>query len=124
MKGLSSQFGQWLQDELDKLEAARAAIRDQGVTRSTIDQLYTHAHDLKGLGSTYDFPIVTQIAGSLCRILSEGEARLGTPLHLIDAHIDAIHACVRSDIKTSDAPAGRALVEGLQPEIDQYLKTL
>ena len=27
LKGLSGQFAQWLQDEIDKLEAARAAIK-------------------------------------------------------------------------------------------------
>ncbi len=124
LKSLSSQFGQWLNDELSKLEAARAAVHATGVSRSTIDQIYTHAHDLKGLGSTYEFPIVTQIAGSLCRLLGEGETRLNTPLELIDAHIDAIGASVRGDIKTADTPEGRAMVDALEPQVDRYLQTL
>jgi chemotaxis protein histidine kinase CheA len=124
LKGLSSQFGQWLQDELGKLEAARSAIRDQGLTRATIDQLYTHAHDLKGLGSTYDFPIVTELAASLCRLLGEAEMRLSVPLDLLDAHVDAIGACVRDNIKTADTPAGHAVICALKVRVDQHLTTL
>lgn len=123
LKGLSSQFGQWLEDEVGKLEAARAAIREQGPTRQTLDQLYTHAHDLKGLGSTYEFPIVTQIAGSLCRLLGETDTRLLAPLFLIDAHIGAIRAAVRDGVKTTDDPVGRGLVEALERQVDQQVKT-
>src|ERR1700761_7767622 len=64
LKSLSGQFAQWLQDELTKLEAARAVIRSEGLNLETGNQLYTHAHDLKGLGTTYEFPIVTRMAGS------------------------------------------------------------
>jgi hypothetical protein len=124
LKGLSSQFAQWLQDEVGKLEMAQAAIGEQGLTRSTVDQLYTHAHDLKGLGSTYEFPIVTQIAGSLCRLLGEADTRLRAPPYLIDAHVGAIRASVRDNVKTVDDPVGRALVDTLEAQVDQHMKTL
>ena len=52
LKDLSANFGQWLNDEIEKLEAARAAITSKGLTQETADQLYVHAHDLKGLGGT------------------------------------------------------------------------
>jgi mRNA-degrading endonuclease toxin of MazEF toxin-antitoxin module len=124
LKGLSSQFGQWLQDELGKLKTARSAIEDRGLTQASIDQLYTHAHDLKGLGSTYGFPIVTDIAASLCRLLGEAEMRLSVPMDLLDAHIDTIGACVCDNIKTPETPAGHALICALQVRVDQHLKTL
>jgi len=124
LKGLSSQFGQWLEDEVGKLEAARTSIRVKGLSRPAMDQLYTHAHDLKGLGSTYEFPIITQIAGSLCRLLGEAETRLQAPLNLVDAHIDAIRASVRGNIKTTEDPVGRSLVEALERQVDQQVKGL
>lgn len=124
LKGLSSQFGEWIQDEIVKLEAARVAIREQGVTAKTMNQLYTHAHDLKGLGSTYEFPIVTQLASSLCRLLGEAETRLSAPLYLVDAHIDAIRASVRDQIKTTDNPSGRALLETLNAQVDHHMKAV
>ena len=114
LKGLSAQFGQWLQDEVAKLEAARAALHAEGITRATIDRLYTHAHDLKGLGATYEYPIITRIAASLCKLLGQPETRLRAPLFLIDAHVDAIGAALRDSIKDAEGPVGRVLVEELE----------
>ncbi len=121
LKGLSSQFGQWLQDEVGKLEAAREAIRSQGAVRATVDRLFTHAHDLKGLGATYEFPLVTRIAGSLCKLLGEGEARVNTPMALVDAHVNAIRAAVRDNIRDSDNPIGQALASELEKYTSEHL---
>ena len=41
-------------------------IRAEGLTPETAENLYFRAHDLKGLGATYGYPLVTRIAGSLC----------------------------------------------------------
>ena len=121
LKSLSSQFGQWLQDELDKLEASRAAIHSQGMGKETGDQLYTHAHDLKGLGATYEFPIITRMAGSLCKLIETHEARMKAPLPLIDAHIHAIRAAVRDDIRDDENPLGRNLAQELERQVAAYI---
>lgn len=121
LKGLASQFGQWLQDEVSKLEAARAQVR-AGVTRESIDRLYGHAHDLKGLGATYEFPLVTRIAGSLCKLLGEPEARMAAPMSLIDAHVDTIRAAVRDNIRDTTDPMGRSLAEALERRVALHLQ--
>ncbi len=121
LKGLSSQFGQWLQDEIAKLEAAREAIRADGANRLTVDGLFTRAHDLKGLGATYEFPLVTRIAGSLCKLLGDGDGRVNTPMALVDGHIQAIRAAVRDNIRDSDNPIGAALAGELERQTADYL---
>jgi chemotaxis protein histidine kinase CheA len=121
LKSLSSQFSQWLKDELAKLEAARAAVHAQGLTKETADKLYTHAHDLKGLGGTYEFPIITRMAGSLCKLLDTPEMRIAAPLKLVDAHIDAIRASVRDDIRDDQNPMGRILAEELERQVKVYI---
>ncbi|MDO1559886.1 Hpt domain-containing protein [Brevundimonas sp. 2R-24] len=121
LRGLSAQFGEWLQDELNKMDAARDAIRTAGYTPATSEQLYMRAHDLKGLGGTYQYPLVTRMAASLCRITDTAERRADAPLFLIDAHIDAIKAVVRDGIQTDDHPVGRALAEELERQVAQHM---
>lgn len=121
LQAMSGQFGQWLQDEIDKLEQARAAIRTEGFATRTAEQLYFRAHDLKGLGGTYQYPLVTRISGSLCKLLDDAEKRLAAPMVLIDAHIDAIKAVVRDQIQTDQHPVGRALVEALEARTAEHL---
>lgn len=121
LKGLSGQFAQWLQDEIDKLEAARAAIKTEGMNRQTADRLYLHSHDLKGLGATYEYPLITRIAGSLCKLMDDQESRVASPMFLIDAHIDAVRAAVRDQIRDTNHPVGRVLAEELERRVLAYL---
>jgi len=121
LKSLSGQFAQWLQDEIEKLEAARAAIRTKGVSAATADKLYLHAHDLKGLGATYEFPLITRIAGSLCKLMDEPAMRVAAPMFLVDAHIDAIRAAVRDNIRDTDHPVGRILADELEGRVLAYV---
>ncbi len=114
LKSLSGNFTQWLNDEIAKLETARAAIRDAGQTAETMESLYLRAHDLKGLGATYGFPLITRIAGLLCRHIDDKAKRLDVPMGLIDAHIDAIKTAARDDIKTDDQPAGQVMLQALE----------
>jgi hypothetical protein len=122
LKDLAGQFSQWLQDELDKLDAARAAIKTQGVSQERCDQLYLHAHDLKGLGTTYEYPLVSKIAGLLCKLIDEPATRTKAPMALIDVHIDAIKAAVRDQIRDTDHPIGRALFDELSGQVAAHLK--
>lgn len=121
LKSLAGQFGQWLQDEIDKLDAARAAIQADGLTDATSEGLYLRAHDLKGLGATYEFPLITRIAASLCKLLDNADKRAKAPLYLLDAHIHAIKAAVRDDIRDASHPVGKALVEELEGQVGDHL---
>jgi hypothetical protein len=121
LKSLSGNFAQWLQDEITKLDAARQEVKTQGLTAVTVETLYLRAHDLKGLGATYEFPLITRIAASLCKLIDEPETRLSAPMFLVDAHIDAIKAAVRGDIKVDTHPVGKALAEELEGRVAEYL---
>jgi hypothetical protein len=112
-----------MSDEIAKLDAARARITELGLNQETADQLYVHAHDLKGLGATYEFPLITRVAGSLCALMSEREQRPALPLPLIDAHIDAIRAIVRDDIRDPEHPVGHRLAAALEASVADYAPT-
>jgi chemotaxis protein histidine kinase CheA len=117
LKSLASNFTQWLADEITKLDAARQQVRAEGATAETMENLYLRAHDLKGLGTTYGYQLITRIAGSLCRLIDDKEKRATTSLELVDAHIDAIKAAIRDDIKSDEHPVGRVLVEELERRV-------
>ena len=117
LKSLSGNFAQWLNDEVVKLDAARQRVRDEGVNVETMETLYLRAHDLKGLGTTYEFPLITRIGASLCRLIDDKDKRLTVSMALVDAHIDGIKAAVRDDIKTDEHPVGRVLIEELERKV-------
>lgn len=117
LKSLAGNFSQWLQDEITKLDAARQEVKVQGMTPETMENLYLRAHDLKGLGTTYGYQLITRIAGSLCKLIDEKDKRLTAPMSLVDAHIDGIKAAVRDDIKSDTHPVGAALAQELERRV-------
>jgi hypothetical protein len=120
LKSLSGNFAEWLAEEVSKLDAARQRIRADGLTPEAAENLYLRAHDLKGLGATYEYPLVTRIAGSLCKLIDDPAKRAEAPLFLVDAHIDAIKAAVKGGIQTDADPIGRALVTELEARVTDF----
>ena len=121
LKAMSTQFGQWLQDEIDKLDKAQADIRTKGYSKETAEALYFRAHALKGLGATYQYPLVTRMAASLCKMMDDPAKRLAAPVMILDAHVDAIRAVVRDGIQTDDHPTGRVLADALEARVREHL---
>lgn len=117
LKNLSGNFSTWMNDELAKLEAARARVRSEGMNPETAENLYFRVHDLKGLGATYEFPLVSQFAASLCKLIDEPATRCKAPMFLVDAHIDAIKAAVTGNIKSADNPVGKAMLTELERRV-------
>ena len=113
---LASNFGDWLEQEVAGLEQARAALKDLGLTSSVATDLSTRSLDLKGLGGTYNHPLVTRIGGCLFRLLDEAP-HSSIPAALIDAHVDAVRAIVRHQIRDPAHPVGQALVAELEQRV-------
>lgn len=122
LKSLSVNFDQWMVEELSRLEAARDDVRAQGWNAVTAEALYRRVHDIKGLGTTYGYQLVTRIGTSLCGLLHDADTRLAAPLALVNAHIDGIVASIRQDIRTDADPAGQALAEELEAQAASVTK--
>ena len=120
LAAMSVNLQPWLEKEVTRLDAAMSAVRSKGRSAETMDALYHRAHDLKGLGTTYGYPIISQIAGTLCRLIDTPERRMAAPLELALAHVEAIKAAARDQIKTEDDAIGRALVMELADKVENF----
>lgn len=120
MKAMGGSFAQWLDDDIRKLQIARVAAQNAGWSDGSFEALFSAAHDLKGMGGSYGFPLVTQMAASLCRLIETdaGKAAARASPGLVLAHIDALRAAVRDRIATVEHPIGRALMSALETEVE------
>lgn len=121
LEAMSGSFEKWLEADIAQLQAARLTAAEGGWTDAAIDALWRAAHDLKGMGGTYGYPLVTQLAASLCR-LTETEAGKDAARanpKLVDAHVDGLRAAVRDRIATDEHPVGRALIQALEAQVRQ-----
>jgi hypothetical protein len=119
-----AEFQAWMEEEVAKMDVALAAGQEAGFDDASLEALYGAAHDAKGLGTTYEYPIITRIAASLCRLLEtpEARARARGSISLVDAHVNAAKAAVRAKIKNVEHPTGKALVAELETRAMDIVK--
>lgn len=121
LESMSGSFEQWLDGDVARMQAARLAAEKALWGDASLQELWGAAHELKGLGATYGYPVVTEMAASLCRLIETpaGKAAARRAPGLVCAHIDAMRAAVRDRIQTADHPIGRALSQALAREVEK-----
>ncbi len=117
VENLKCEFADWLGEEVTKLEAYMVEVRKTGLAGAMGEMLFTTAHDLRGLGTTYEFPIITRMAGSLSKLIDTEDKRASAPVPLIEAHVGAIRAAIVQNIRDERDPIGKALAEELESQV-------
>lgn len=84
------QFDQWLDRELDALTALVREAQAGAPPPQWITRMSQHSRQLRDVGTTLGFPLLTFIAGNLCDLLEtlrpDGESNLET----IACHVDSL----------------------------------
>ena len=91
----------WLDADISKLQTARVGAERANWGAAELGALLVCAHDLKGMGTTYGFPLVSKLASSLCQLLDTEAGKAAAKQHpsLVCAHVDALRAAVRDRIR-------------------------
>jgi HPt (histidine-containing phosphotransfer) domain-containing protein len=122
LAGLSGEFKNWMGIESDRLSAAYEAVRKDGFTDATCEELFRAAHDIKGDAATFGYPSAAAAAESLCRIIEHAPNLDQVPAELIAHHINAIQAIVRERSKLDTVGMASELSRQLRGVADVYLK--
>jgi hypothetical protein len=121
IEALREEFVGWIVEDTNYLMLARDAFAANRTTE-TFGTLYRAAHDLRGQGATFDFPLVARVAASLCEFTDGSGPGDSLPLNLIDAHVDAIKIIVRDKIMNpSDDRTADTLATELENQVAEYL---
>jgi HPt (histidine-containing phosphotransfer) domain-containing protein len=121
LEELSSEFGEWMESECERLDDARMAVKRLGFTKSTKDSLFHAAHDIKGEAETFGFPAVTAAAESLCRLIEHTPDATKIPLTIIDQHVDSVRAIYREYQRSDAIELAAMLTKRLREVTDEFL---
>lgn len=114
---LAADYPNWALSDLARARAAAAAL-SQGTAAeaaAALAALRAVAHDMKGQGGAFGYPLVTRFAQSLGRLA----AGLAVPpdaasLAAVEAHLDALALVLERRIAGEGGAAGRRLAERLE----------
>ena len=121
LASLSGEFKGWMLAECERLSAAHAAIKADGMNAQNREELFRAAHDIKGDAATFGYPTAAAAAESLCRIIEHSPDLVAVPDELIAHHVNAIHAIFREQSRIEAVGMADELSKRLRKLADEYL---
>jgi chemotaxis protein histidine kinase CheA len=118
MDELKTDFTEWMNSDVEKLNTARDAYAGNP-SEDTKRLIYRAAHDVKGQALTFEYPFAARVAASLCRLL---DAHTLPPAKLVDAHVNAISVVVSRGIRDTTDAVSLALAQELEAQVSAILK--
>ncbi len=113
IEALSTEFPNWMRDDVTELDEAWRRIRDAGGKEPAFESLLLAALSIKGTGAMLGYPYSGRICASLIELLQESPDASRIPLELIGHHVDAVKAELRKKVDVSTCDTANALVAGL-----------
>ncbi len=95
-------------------------LSEPKIRHESFDKISHIAHDLKGQGGTFGYPLITSFATSLYRFSSMKTDVEDHHVEIIKSHIDAMRAVIRDRVSGDGGTIGVELARGLDEVIKRY----
>ena len=115
-------YSVWVKNYLATMSASHKALSNEADDPKqhvlTINQI---AHELRGQGGIFDYPLITAFGKSLYEATLDTRARVTeNRLKLIEAHIDALRVVFNQRIKGSGGKIGAELLKDIERAVKKY----
>jgi hypothetical protein len=120
---LQENYEGWIADTLARLRATVAGLAEKGERRldqQVLQEVFLIAHDMRGLGGSFGYPYVTDVAGLLCKLVRSTERITPKLVAAVEAHVEALTAVIANKVAGSNDPVTRQVVDSLR-ELSQRL---
>ncbi len=115
-------FTDWANNYLSQLAKLCAeALTKKGSRDTYFEQINLLAHELRGQGGTFGYPLITIFGKMLYECTGKGCRGDDTAVDIVKAHIDAMRAVLREKIAGDGGEVGRALMEMLKEAVKKNM---
>jgi len=129
---LAKSYITWATADVDKcvehLAIARTTQPTANLPEGAVDDrmiavqaLYAVAHNIKGQGSSFGFPLMTRLGDSLCRLTRAKRPCPDTDLNVVQAHLDAMRLVLAQNIRGDGGALGDKLAQRLETMVTEIL---
>lgn len=113
---LSEQYRDWALSDIETLRGCVSTLSDDSKRDEAVAKTRSIAHDMRGQGSTFGYPLITQIAQSISGTLKLSLDTEGLAADLT-AHIDAVEAIIENEATGDGGDKGRDILQSLEDKI-------
>lgn len=115
-----SRYFDWVTADLAALDEALNLLYGGSGMPSHHDAAYYKSAQIRDLGGTFGYDVITDVANSLCELLYRMRAARRYSRDCIEAHQSALKLVCTKEVETMPLEAQDALVSGLQRVVDKY----
>ncbi len=114
-------FLDWAKGYLDRLSKQVAEAKMvTGEREKNFEEINLIAHELRGQGGTFGYPLITVFGKSLYEVTKPPCRQDDANLEIVKAHIDTMRAVLREKIEGDGGETGQMLFKALKMAINKY----
>ena len=113
---LSEQYRDWALSDIDTLRDCTDKISGDATRDEAVAKIRSIAHDMRGQGSTFGYPLITQVAQSISETLKLS-LDSGKLIAQMNAHIDTVEAIIENEATGDGGDMGRDILKSLEDRI-------
>lgn len=98
----------------------KASESEEAVRHNCVVEINMLAHELRGQGGTFGYPLITTFGKMLYESTLEGCREDDRAIEMIKAHIDSIAVVIREKVSGDGGKLGRELLASLKAAIEKY----
>lgn len=118
---MAEDYPDWVSGLIVKLQEQHGRCVDTPESRrDCFEEIHRIAHDMKGQGGTFGYPLITTFADSLYGFTYKRDEISDGQVELIKAHLDAMRAVIRGRISGTGGEIGEKLTDSLNDAIKKY----
>ena len=112
----------WAKQYLDRLskEVEEAKKISRGGRTTNFEEINLIAHELRGQGGTFGYPLITVFGKSLYEVTKPPCREDDAGLEIVKAHIDTMRAVLRDQVEGDGGSIGQALFKAVKIAITKY----
>ena len=120
---LKDNYLDWVQEDLIRIQDAYAkAVEDPTGRKEHLKAVFEAAHEIKGQGGSFDYPLMTVVGNQLCRFLEHMEEPAEADMEVVKLHIDAMRLIIAKRVSGDGGAVGDNLIKGLDAVLAKVAK--
>jgi chemotaxis protein histidine kinase CheA len=119
---MAEDYPDWVSGLIVKLQEQHGRCVDTPDKRTDFFEEINHiAHDMKGQGGTFGYPLITDFSDSLYGFTVKRTGEItDNEVELVKSHLDAMRAVIRGRVSGDGGEIGATLAESLNKAIAKY----
>jgi len=118
---MAEDYPDWVSGLIVKLQEQHGRCVDTPEKRKEhFEEIHHIAHDMKGQGGTFGYPLVSAFSDSLYGFTQSGGTLDDSQVELVKSHIDAMRAVIRGRVSGDGGEIGVKLTESLNQAIAKH----